>query len=127
MFKALLDYRNTPLNIGFSPGHLFLNPRLKTSAPLLKPLREDAKKLQLKSLQLKNKIQFDKHSGSGLESLKAGDAVFLYTEGNGNLVKSLNSIHYLDPTLFCRQMKGNCVGTKDTFAQLTTVLRMHCN
>lgn len=41
-FKALLDYRNTPLDIGLSPAQLFLKRRLKTplptSAPLLKPL-----------------------------------------------------------------------------------------
>lgn len=87
LFKALLDYRNTPLDIGLSPAQLFLNRRLKTSlptsAPLLKPLGLDAKEIaaKLKSRQLNNKIQFDKHAGPGLEPLKAGDAVFLYTEG----------------------------------------------
>lgn len=82
-----MDYRNTPLDIGLSPAQLFLNRRLKTSiptaAPLLKPLGLDAKEIvaKLKSLQLKTKIQFDKHAGPGLEPLRAGDAVFLYTEG----------------------------------------------
>ena len=85
-FKALLDYRNTPLDIGLSPAQLFLNRRLKTSlptsAPLLKPLGMDTKEIKamLKSRQLKNKTHYDKHAGHGLEPLKAGDPVFIYTE-----------------------------------------------
>ena len=66
-FKALLDYRNTPLDIGLSPA-LFLNRRLKTSlptsAPLLKPLGMDTKEIKamLKSRQLKNKTHYDKQA-----------------------------------------------------------------
>ncbi|VDI40086.1 Hypothetical predicted protein [Mytilus galloprovincialis] len=36
--KALLDYRNTPLDIDLSPAQLFLNRRLKTSLPTSLPL-----------------------------------------------------------------------------------------
>lgn len=67
-FKALLDYRNTPLDIGLSPAQLFLNRRLKTSlptsAPLLKPLGMDTKEIKamLKSRQLKNKTHYDKQA-----------------------------------------------------------------
>ncbi|XP_061170309.1 uncharacterized protein LOC133179617 [Saccostrea echinata] len=87
-FKALLDYRNTPLDIGLSPAQLFLNRRLKTSlptsAPLLKPLGMDTKEIKsmLKNRQLKTKIHYDKHAGQGLEPLRAGDPVFIYTEGS---------------------------------------------
>lgn len=58
--------------------------------------------------------------------LGAGDIVFLYREENGNLVKSLNSIHHLVPTCtsFSRQTEGSCIETEDTFMQVTTVLRM---
>ena len=37
-------------------------------------------KAMLKSRQLKNKTHNDKHAGRGLEPLKAGDPVFVYTE-----------------------------------------------
>ncbi|CAC5391222.1 unnamed protein product [Mytilus coruscus] len=36
--RALLDYRNTPLDIDLSPAQLFLNRRLKTSLPTSLPL-----------------------------------------------------------------------------------------
>ena len=32
-YKALLDYRNSPLDTGFSPAQLFLGRRLKTTLP----------------------------------------------------------------------------------------------
>ncbi|CAC5401780.1 unnamed protein product [Mytilus coruscus] len=77
--KALLDYRNTPLDIDLSPAQLFLNRRLKTSLPTSLPLlmpqninnREIIKKLKIR--QRKAKTNFDKHCGPELKQLKQGD------------------------------------------------------
>lgn len=48
--KAILDYRNTPLDMGLSPAQLFLNRRLKTSLPtsaqLLMPQGIDTREIQ---------------------------------------------------------------------------------
>jgi hypothetical protein len=48
--KAILDYRNTPLDMELSPAQLFLNRRLKTSLPtsaqLLMPQGIDTREIQ---------------------------------------------------------------------------------
>ena len=81
---ALLDYRNTPLDIGLSPAQLFLNRRLKTSlptsAPLLSPKHINVKEVQdrLKTRQKKYKEYFDKHSHE-LRPLKIGEPVVMLT------------------------------------------------
>lgn len=36
----------------------------------------------MESRQLKNKTHYDKHAGHGLEPLRVGDNVFIYTEGS---------------------------------------------
>lgn len=131
LFKALLDYQNTPLDIGLSPAQLFLNRRLKTSlptsAPLLKPLGLDAKEIaaKLKSRQLKNKIKFDKHTGPGLEPPRAGDSVFLYTEGKWKSVQvfeqHLSPRSYVVQSSDGRKLRRN----RRNLREPTTVLRMH--
>ncbi|CAC5385606.1 unnamed protein product [Mytilus coruscus] len=59
--KALLDHRNTPLDIDLSPAQLFLNRRLKTSLPTSLPFlmpqninnREIIKKLEIRQRKAK--------------------------------------------------------------------------
>ena len=106
-FKVMLDYRNTPLDIGLSPAQLFLIRKLKTSlptsAPLLKSLGMDTKEIKavLKSRQLKNKTHYDKHAGHGLEPLKAGDPVFVDTERSWKPGQVLE--HYSSPRSYIVQ------------------------
>ncbi|CAC5372521.1 unnamed protein product [Mytilus coruscus] len=93
LHKALLDYRNTPLDIDLSPAQLFLNRRLKTSLPTSLPLlmpqninnREILKKLEIR--QRKTKTNYDKHCGPELKHLKQGDSVVMYTDGKWKAVK----------------------------------------
>ncbi|CAC5401473.1 unnamed protein product [Mytilus coruscus] len=66
-YKAMLDYRNTPLDeIELSPAQLHIGRRLKsslpTSAPLLKPTYE---------------YYFSKHSGKPLRELKHNETVII--------------------------------------------------
>ena len=83
--KALLDYRNTPLDIGYSPAQLFLGRRLKTSlptsAPLLQPQGLDLHEVndRLKTRQIKAKFYHDRHSGKDLKPLKIGESVVMAT------------------------------------------------
>lgn len=83
--KALLGYRNTPLDIGLSPAQLFLNRRLRTSLPtaatLLAPFSADAKEIhdKLKLRQIKSKYNFDKHANRELRPLHPGEPVVMLT------------------------------------------------
>ncbi|XP_062605902.1 uncharacterized protein K02A2.6-like [Saccostrea cucullata] len=54
-YKSLMDYRNTPLNIGQSPAQLFLNRRLKTLLPTTSKLLRPSN-----STQIQEKLQSDK-------------------------------------------------------------------
>ena len=83
--KALLDYRNTPLDIGYSAAQLFLGRRLKTSlptsAPLLQPQGLDLHEVhdRLKTRQIKAKFYYERHSGKDLKPLKIGESVVMAT------------------------------------------------
>ncbi|CAC5358429.1 unnamed protein product [Mytilus coruscus] len=97
--KALLDYRNTPLDIDLSPAQLFLNRRLKTSLPTSLPLlmpqninnREILKKLEIR--QRKTKTNYDKHCGPELKQLKQGDSVVMYTDEKWKAGKIMQKHH----------------------------------
>ncbi|VDH93048.1 Hypothetical predicted protein [Mytilus galloprovincialis] len=97
--KALLDYRNTPLDIDLSPAQLFLNRRLKTSLPTLLPLlmpqnvnnSEIIKKLEIR--QRKAKTNYDKHCGPELKQLKQGDSIVMYTDGKWKAGKIIQKHH----------------------------------
>ena len=81
-YKALMDYRSTPLDIGKSPAQLFLSRRLKTTLPitaeLLKP--EAVNKDIHAKLQKRHEIQkyyFDRRAGRELPVLKEKDPVMM--------------------------------------------------
>ena len=86
-YKALMDFRNTPLDIGLSPAQMFLGRRLKTTLPtaatLLKPCIPDPNTVQqkLKQRQEKNKVYFDKHASKDLVPLSSGDPVMMKPTG----------------------------------------------
>lgn len=83
-YKALLDYRTTPLDIGRSPAQLFLGRRLKTMLPvaakLLKP-GDFPKNIhtKLQKRQKQQKYYFDKRAGQNLPTLNPNDAVMMKT------------------------------------------------
>ena len=82
-YKALLDYRNSPLDTGFSPAQLFLGTRLKTTLPttskLLQPGHGNSKErhAEMVSRQQKQKFYFDKKASENLSTFRAGDPVMM--------------------------------------------------
>ena len=75
---ALLDYRNTPLDIGLSPAQLFLNGRLKTSLPTSAPLLSP-KHINVKEVQDHLKTRQKKYKEHELRPLKIGEPVVMLT------------------------------------------------
>ena len=81
-YKALPDYRNSPLDTGFSPAQLFLGRRLNTTLPttskLLQPGHGSSKEhhTEMVSHQQKQKFYFNKVSGN-LLTFQAGDPVMM--------------------------------------------------
>ena len=77
-YKALLDYRNSPLDTGFSSAQLFLGRRLKTTLPttskLLQPGHGNSKErhAEMVSRQQKQKLYFDKKASGNLSTFRAG-------------------------------------------------------
>ena len=82
-YKALLDYRNSPLDTGFSPAQLFLGRWLKTTLPttskLLQPGHGNFKErhTEMVSHQQKQKFYFDKKASRNLSTFRAGDPVMM--------------------------------------------------
>ena len=82
-YKALLDYRNSPLDTGFSPAQLFLGRQLKTTLPttskLLKPGHGNSKERHAETVsrQQKQKFYFDKKASGNLSTFQAGDPVMM--------------------------------------------------
>lgn len=81
-YKALLDYRNTPLDgLKLSPAQLHIGRRLKSSLPttseLLKPTSVDERKVKnlYQKRQQKQEYYFNKHSGTSLRELKNNETV----------------------------------------------------
>lgn len=83
-YKALMAYRNTPIdNIGMSPAQLFLGRRLKTDLPTTSPLLSSETnstselKLRLKTRKLMQNIDSEKHTGSELRNLFKDEKVIM--------------------------------------------------
>jgi hypothetical protein len=79
-YKALMNYRNTPLEeINQSPAQLMMGRRLKTSlptaAPLLKSPASNEVKRILKKQKEKQKQYYDKRTGKELPPLQPGETV----------------------------------------------------
>ena len=84
-YKALLNYRNTPLDgIGLSPAQILMGRRLKTSLPtsaeLLKPQGTPEIKQHLQKIKERQKFYYDKHCSKELPPLDKGDQVSLKHE-----------------------------------------------
>ena len=83
-YLALLTYRATPLQCGFSPSELLMARKLRTNIPmtreLLKPAVPDRALVQEREDQYKRRIQsnFDLHHGArDLEPLEPGQRVWI--------------------------------------------------
>ena len=81
-YKALLNYRNTPLDgIGLSPPQILMGRRLKTSlrtnAELLKPQGAPEIKQHVQKIKEREKFYYDKHFRNELPPLAKGDKVTL--------------------------------------------------
>ena len=96
--KALLNYRNTPLEgIGLPPAQLIMVRRLKTSLPthadLLKTHGAQEVKDHFQKRKLKEKVYYDEHSGKELPPLKNGEKVTLQ-HGNKWVPATVISKHH---------------------------------
>ena len=97
MYLAILAYRMTPIEIGYSPAELLMNRKLCTTVPMLPELRKptviDPSLVAQKDANLKatQKLNFDeRHGTTKLSQLHAGDnawvsdrqssAIVMYTE-----------------------------------------------
>ena len=83
-YKALLAYRSTPLEIGFSPSELLMSRRLRTTLPALPELRSpavpDSVEVLLRDEKAKErqKRDFDSRRGAKeLPDLQPGDTVWV--------------------------------------------------
>ena len=79
-YKAMMNYRNTPLEeVNLSPAQLMMGRRLKTSlpttTPLLKPQAAEGVQNIFKKQKENQKKHYDKRSGKELPLLKPGDSV----------------------------------------------------
>ena len=87
-YLALLAYRNTPLEVGYSPSQLLMNRALRTTVPTMRSQRQpkvpnlgevrDRDAL----LKTRQKHNFDKHHGTReLRPLNPGHLVWLPESG----------------------------------------------
>lgn len=87
-YLALLTYRNTPLELGYSPAQLLFNRRLRTVLPvmphLLAPQTPQAAEVKAADdrLKLKQKSVYDKtHRTHDLRPLQKGEEVYIKDRG----------------------------------------------
>lgn len=87
-YLALLAYRSTPLEIGYSPSQLLMNRALRTTVPMTRSLRQpevpNLEEVKERDALLKNrqKRNFDKHHGTReLPLLNSGQLVWLPESG----------------------------------------------
>jgi transposase InsO family protein len=74
-YKALMNYRNTPLEgINQSPGQLMMERRLKTSLPTAAPLLKSRASEEVQQILKKQKQYYDKRTGTE-RSLQPGETV----------------------------------------------------
>ena len=109
-YKALLNYRNTPLEgIGLSPAELLMGRRLKKSLPthadLLKRLGAKEVKEHFEKRKLKEKVYYDKHSGKELPSLNNGEKVTLQ-HGNKWVPATVISKHHTPRSYIVQTPEG---------------------
>ena len=93
MYLAILAYRTTPTEIGYSPAELLMNRKLCTTVPMLPELRKptviDPSLVAQKDANLKSrqKCNFDERHGTReLNRLHAGDNVWVSDRQSSDIV-----------------------------------------
>ena len=92
-YMAMLVYRATPLENGYSPAELLMSRKLRTTLPViseqLEPTLPNAKHVKEKEKQLKQRMKrnFDKrHRAKDLQPLHPGDVVWIPESASGGTV-----------------------------------------
>ena len=116
-YKALLNYRNTPLEgIGLSPAKLLMGRRLKTSLPThadpLKTYGAQEVKEDFHKRKLKEKVYYHKHSAKELPPLHNGEKVTLQHRNKWVPATVISKHHtprsYIVQTPEGRKYRRNC-------------------
>ena len=102
-YLALLAYRSTPLENGYSPAQLLMGRRLKITVPVfpsqLKPKLPDSSELRGREKNSRNrqKRNYDRrHQAKLLKPLHAGDTVWIPdTNSEGTVVEMRNPRSYV--------------------------------
>lgn len=94
--EALLSYRSTPLENGFSPAELMMGRKIKTHLPILPALLEVNNENVIKQeerLKTKTENNYNKrHKSVALSELKEGDRVWITDRKSyGIIVQKLNA------------------------------------
>ena len=105
-YLAILTYRSTPLEHGYSPAELLMGRKLRTTLPttlqVMKPQLPKVSRLQTKDKQIKKRQQqnFDqRHKATNLKPLQKGDRVWLSDrKTKGTVVNSCAPRSYIIQT-----------------------------
>lgn len=130
--KALLDYRNTPLEgINLSPAQLHIGRRLKSSLPtateLLKPQAVDGTKTNIlhKRRQQKQAFYYNKHCGKRLSELNKNQNVMISHNNEmvpGKVVEKHSTPRsYIVETMGGRKLRRNRRHLKPTKASFQPI------
>ena len=103
LYMAMLAYRSTPLEDGYTPAQLLMGRQLRTLVPTtqqqLKPKLPNGQDLRKKETQIKQrqKQNFDlRHKASDLKPLKKGDEIWLPDrKEKGTIVKPQGTRSYV--------------------------------
>ena len=116
-YKALLNYRNTPLDgIGLPPAQILMGRRLKTSlstsAELLKPQGTPEIKQHLQKINERHKFCYEKYCSKELPPLDKGDQVSLKHDKKWIQAKVVEKHHtpgsYIVQTPGGQKYRRNC-------------------
>ena len=101
-YLAMLTYRSTPLENGYSPAELLMGRKLRTTLPMskeqLQPSLPNAANIRKKERRMRNRMKrnFDKrHGARNLKPLSPGDTVWIpEREAGGTVEKESSSRSY---------------------------------
>ena len=100
-YLAMMMYRSTPLENGYSPSELLMRRKIRTTLPIvgdqLKPRMPNVNKLRKKEERIRDRMKrnFDKHHNARiLKTLSPGDTVWipdLERDASGTVVRQETS------------------------------------